>query len=508
MTPVSARCESPNPFDRVKVFLRIRPLFTGEKSINFSIHENEITVHPPSCSGSSTFCVDKLFSFRSILDHTITQSQVFETVAAPLVEDFLHGSDVLIFCYGSTNAGKTYTVNGTKENPGILKRSLETIVQRKLPNQSIHVSFIEIYNEIIYDLLDSSKHKDSKRLGVNEEGEIEVKNAIEIEITSLAEATAAFERGEVARHRGFTEFNAESSRSHTICRIGLSDHRKHSYLSIVDLAGCERLSIMNSTAGSFKEACNINKSMLVLGKCIRQLKERSSTGKKTPLSYRESKLTHLFKSFFEPVRRPSQAAICVNVSPSHLQLEDTIFALQFAAEASQCIIRQVVVQQEEEEEEEAPEDFETRLRRTVRQDMDAVLARQQQHTDESIDRLSMRCESLCLAHLCKTRTDDSSSESELTAITKANAALEAKLAELQSTIQEKERQYASVQEDLAGPAAENAELSQLVAALRQQIQATRNDFHQIDLVQYTKFPQPPALPPVATQLLSPRPITD
>jgi hypothetical protein len=491
----------------------MRPLFPGERSIDFAIHENEITVHP-SCGSCSSFCIDKLFSFRTILNHTSTQSQVFETVAAPLLEEFLHGSDALIFCYGSTNAGKTYTVSGSDQNPGILKRSLETVVQGKNSNQSLHVSFIEIYNEIIYDLLDPAKQKESKRLGVNEEGEIEVKNLVEIEITSLEDATAAFRRGEVGRHRGFTEFNAESSRSHTICQLKLSDRRKHCYLSIVDLAGCERLSIMNSTAGSFREACNINKSMLVLGKCIRQMKERSATGKRNPASYRESKLTYLFKSFFEPTRRPSHAAIVINVSPSHLQLEDTIFALQFAAEASQCVIRQTTVLQEEEEEEEEEEmeDFETQIRKKVRQEMEEVLVHQQQHMEENIEKLNMRCGSLCLSHFPQfsniTSEDGDGFESTLQTLTDDNQQLEAKLEELQVSIVEKEKEFSSIQQDLIAAETENAALRKSIDEVKHRIEIARSGFRKIDIIQFTESVQTqlPSLPSVSEELFLPPPI--
>jgi hypothetical protein len=486
----------PVPTDRIKVFLRMRPLLSGEKSIDFSVSDHEITVHPPKTAPSSTFCIDKLFSFRNVFDHNVTQADVFETVAAPLLDDFLHGSDVLIFCYGSTNAGKTYTISGSKQDPGLLKRSLETIVEQKNASQSIRVSFFEIYNEIIYDLLDTSKPKESKRLGVNDEGETEVKNLIEIEISSLAEATTAFERGEAGRHRGFTEFNPDSSRSHTICRIRLTNRRKHCCLSIVDLAGCERLSIMNSSAGSFKEACNINKSMLVLGKCIRQLKEQGASGKKASISYRESKLTHLFKSFFEPINRPAQAAIVINASPSYVQLEDTIFALQFAAEASQCVIRQTIVVQEEEEEEE-PEDFESLTRNRVKLEMDIVLARQQQHTEETIEKLTLCCEK----HQSHVFKDQSGS------IVGENEYLEERVAELNSGVAQQEEEYANRSVQIAALLEENSALNEMVNQLKKRIQSAQSTRCGIALPPCGEG-RYPSLPCVSEELVQPLPLPD
>ena len=94
--------------EKVKVFLRMRKLLTGENSICFNISSNNIVVHPNSQSPTSKFCMDKSFTFRQIFDEKASQLNVFENVALPLLPDFLDGNDVLIFCYGSTNAGKTY----------------------------------------------------------------------------------------------------------------------------------------------------------------------------------------------------------------------------------------------------------------------------------------------------------------------------------------------------------------------------------------------------------------
>ncbi|EAX86606.1 Kinesin motor domain containing protein [Trichomonas vaginalis G3] len=329
--------------DKIKVYLRVRPLINDESPMDLTLDDNTITIRPPNHKNSSYFCVDKSFKFRGILNSHANQEQVFDMVAKDLLDNFINGSDVHIFCYGSTNAGKTYTINGNEDDPGLLFRVLNQIVppiiENERENAKLYASFNEIYNERIYDLL--SDKKESLSIGFNVMGDTEIKGCIEIPIITVEDIQLVVQKGIEARHKGSTDFNLDSSRSHSIFRLKLATLLGYSWLSIVDLAGSERLSVMNSAVGSFKEACNINKGMLVLGKCIRCLKEQGKTTTKIPIPYRESKLTHIFKNLFEPMKRQAKAAIIINISPNVTQIEDTIFSLQFAAEASECSIRQV-----------------------------------------------------------------------------------------------------------------------------------------------------------------------
>ena len=329
--------------DKIKVYLRLRPLINDEEPMDIDLDKTTITIRPPQTKNSSYFCVDKSFTFRSVLNSHAKQETVYETAVEPLIDDFLNGNDVLVFCYGSTNAGKTYTVTGPEDDPGILYRALNRVVPdlltRSPETTKLYASYNEIYNERIYDLL--ADKKESLQIGINIIGDTEVKGCTEIPITCVDDIKYVVQKGIEGRHRGSTELNVDSSRSHSIFRLKYVNNMSYSWLSIVDLAGSERLSIMNSTCGSFKEACNINKSMLVLGRCIRCLKEQGITGQKIPIPYRESKLTHIFKNLFEPTKRQARAAMIINISPSITQIEDTIFSLQFAAEASECSIRQV-----------------------------------------------------------------------------------------------------------------------------------------------------------------------
>lgn len=398
-----------NDDEKIQVYLRVRPPLPNEKTYDYEIDSETITIYPKNLNLSSYY-QDKSFTFKKVLNAETTQAEVFETVAVPLLSNFLEGDDVLIFCYGSTNAGKTFTVSGTRQNPGLLSRSLNYIVSflssenmstnpnstpetKKAKPFQLYASFIEIYNEKIYDLLNITKNAESLKLGVNQEGETEVKGAVEIPFDTLDDVKALIQKAESGRHRGFTELNCESSRSHTVFQIKLKKKKTSCSFSIVDLAGSERLSSINSTMGSFKEACNINKSMLVLGKCIRYLKKHNvSPTKCRQIPYRESKLTHILKHFFEPTLRPSKAAMIINVSPASIQIEDTIFAMQFAASAMLCQIRHVEREENDFEYDELEDDFDTakesyeeieaRIENQLREEMDKYLEKVKQDFDE------------------------------------------------------------------------------------------------------------------------------
>lgn len=403
----------PNPADndRIKVFLRIRPLIKNEVSVDFKIEDQKITIFTPTKQNTSYFCVDKSFTFRKIMEPSTTQQEVFEIVAQPLLDTFINGQDVLMFCYGITNAGKTYTVSGTPDNPGILKRSMDFIFPKIMTPRykykpKLEVSFVEIYNERIHDLLDSNNQ--NLKLCINTKGDVEVKGCSEVPVNSTDDITYIVKKGEEKRHSGTTELNSRSSRSHSVFRLKLTWKERVSWLSIVDLAGSERLSVIKSTNTSFKEACNINKSMLTLGKCIRMIrKQGSSDKKKQQIPFRESKLTYLFKNFFEPVNRPSKAVMIINFSPSMSQIEDNLFALQFAAEASQCVIRQVsrpngeLVKNPYENinEIETKEDIEAKIKEKLKREMDEFILQKEEQYNKQIKKMNVMCQKIYLNSL-------------------------------------------------------------------------------------------------------------
>jgi hypothetical protein len=112
---LSQKSKDKDSEDKIQVYLRVRPSLEGEEPFDFVINDKTITIPPQKLVNSSFFCDTKTFTFKDVLGAYSKQSQVYDKVAEPLMNDFLSGKDVLIFCYGNTNAGKTYTVMGTEE---------------------------------------------------------------------------------------------------------------------------------------------------------------------------------------------------------------------------------------------------------------------------------------------------------------------------------------------------------------------------------------------------------
>jgi hypothetical protein len=288
---------------------------------------------------------ERSFTFTQILEETATQSDVFEQVAMPLLKRVMHGVDALLFAYGATSAGKTHTVSGNTANPGLLPRILSVLLQMPAaPRQERRIlgSCVEVYNERLIDLFGDSKQ--ALRIGRDHFGLTTVKGLTEFEIGSEADVAKTLKDVESARRQCSTRFNAASSRSHCVFMLKLvmippdTSQVRCNRLSIVDLAGSERVSPSDTRSQAVTEACNINKSMLVLGRCIREIR-KAAAGEAAQVPFRESKLTEMFRDFFEPGGRRTMASIIINISPSKVQFDDTLFSLQFAAEAIECTVR-------------------------------------------------------------------------------------------------------------------------------------------------------------------------
>jgi hypothetical protein len=208
-----------------------------------------------------------------------------------------------------------------------------------------------VYNEKILDLFgDNTK---PLRIGKDGFGLTAVKGINEFEIKTANDIEKVIQDINAGRRQCTTRFNAASSRSHCVFFLKLVtiplDPRtgarttdlsaiRCTRLSIVDLAGSERVSPSDQNSLAVTEACNINKSMLVLGRCIREIRKLNKGGS-GQVPFRESKLTELFRDYFEPGGRSTMAAIIINISPSTAQFDDTLFSLQFAAEAVECNVR-------------------------------------------------------------------------------------------------------------------------------------------------------------------------
>lgn len=322
------------------VFLRVRPLCNGEKDGCISLDGSTVLLH------SATFGTTQSFEYKMAFGPECGQAEVFEQSIDQLLPVCAEGRDLLFFAYGITGSGKTFSIQGTDDNPGLLPRTLLRIMEMTKSGvngfsvfTAMKVSCFEIFNEKIYDLLDVSykTQKQGKSFVKNPlsisrgaDGKTIVENLQEFQISDESQIDGILKTVKAERHIASTTFNRSSTRSHVVFKIVLNREGKKSVcISIVDLAGSERTKNLDNSR--IQESVNINKSNLVLGKCIRSLAAHQQA-----IPYRESLLTRIFKDFFESPGRCAVAAVLVNITPSIDQFEETEFSLNFAGEASNC----------------------------------------------------------------------------------------------------------------------------------------------------------------------------
>lgn len=337
----------PQRENALNIYVRVRPLKETETTSGIDVDENSVILRPPAkqLQGRGQ---TKVFPFKKVFGPFIDQETVFQQSISELLPALAQGRDLLFFAYGVTGAGKTYTIEGTRETPGILHQTLSAILSsmnsgspvRLSDYDELSVSCFEIFNEKIYDLLTPRGHtkkspkvapaKPSLQLTRDSDGRTLVEGACEYSISDQAQIDALVQTANAERHKAETTYNHNSSRSHVIFRMTLKGKRKAPVcISVVDLAGCERTKTLEDSR--LRESCNINKSMMVLGRCIRSLANHQQA-----VPYRESLITRLFKDFFESPGKCAVAAVMVNITPSVDQFEDTSFSLSFAVDASKC----------------------------------------------------------------------------------------------------------------------------------------------------------------------------
>ena len=282
------------------------------------------------------------FIFDKLFDEQATQNDVYEHTAKPSVDAVLDGFNSTIFAYGATGCGKTFTITGTPEQPGILFLALEELFQ-KIEDQtdrkiSVQVSYLEIYNETIKDLLNVETCP--KRLAIleNENQEIIVSNLTKVDTNNVEEVMDVVVKGNYNRTVSPTEANLNSSRSHAVLQVYITqtptvsdiyEKSTKSILSIIDLAGSERASATKNKGTTLHEGANINKSLLALGNCIKAL---CDPRKISHVPYRDSKLTRLLKF---SLGGNCKTVMIVCVAPSSRHYDETLNALKFANRAKE-----------------------------------------------------------------------------------------------------------------------------------------------------------------------------
>ncbi|CAH0749885.1 unnamed protein product [Diatraea saccharalis] len=275
------------------------------------------------------------FVFDNVCGQNASNRDVFETTTKDILTALMEGYNCSVFVYGATGAGKTFTMIGNAEHPGITYLTMEHLFYtinsfEKEREFDIGVSYIEVYNENVYDLLKPSNTplqlREDSKYGVMVAG-LTLNN-----IKTARELLNMLENGNKNRTQHPTDANAESSRSHAVFQVYVKMRYKTSSqlrlvkLSMIDLAGSERASATGCVGERFKEGANINKSLLSLGNCINKLADGSSY-----IPYRDSKLTRLLK---DSLGGNCKTVMIANVSPAHISYEDTYNTLKYAARAN------------------------------------------------------------------------------------------------------------------------------------------------------------------------------
>ena len=260
----------------------------------------------------------------------------------------MQGYNASVFAYGSTGAGKTYTMLGTEENPGIMLLSIDelfTSIEKYSfeRDYKLKISYVEVYNENIKDLL--TDKSDSLDLREDSVKGVCVAGVTEIMTTNVDEIMRYIRQGNRMRTKERTDANEASSRSHAVLQItvehkdkahGINAEINIAKLSLIDLAGSERASNTNNRGIRLVEGANINKSLLALGNCINALCEQTKQGananKNQHIPYRDSKLTRLLK---DSLGGNCRTVMIANISPAFTAYEDTLNTLKYADRAKQ-----------------------------------------------------------------------------------------------------------------------------------------------------------------------------
>ncbi|XP_044045656.1 kinesin-like protein KIF23 isoform X2 [Siniperca chuatsi] len=408
--------------DPVGVYCRIRPLGAEDEECCVEmISSSTIQLHAPDGlkANRNGEYKETQYSFKKVFGINTTQMELFEDVAKPLVDDLIHCKNGLLFTYGVTGSGKTFTMTGSPGEGGLLPRSLDMLFNSISPFQakrfvfkpddkngmeiqgqvdallerqkrdsqqsvpktpssrqkadpefadmisseeacksenvdedccySVFVSYIEVYNNYIYDLLEDApfdpirpKPPQSKILREDQNHNMYVAGCTEVEVKSTEEAFEVFWKGQKKRRIANTQLNRESSRSHSVFTVKLAqapldadgDHILQdksqvnvSQLCLVDLAGSERTSRTRAEGSRLREAGNINQSLMTLRTCMEVLRENQMCGTNKMVPYRDSKVTHLFKNYFDGEGKV-RMIVCVN--PKADDYDETMLVMRFA----------------------------------------------------------------------------------------------------------------------------------------------------------------------------------
>ena len=347
----------------ITVAIRIRPL--NQKEVNLSsvegikvISTNSLLIANDSSINNkkANQIKEQQFFFDYVFDKNTSQQKIYESTTKNLLPGIIEGFNATVFAYGATGSGKTYTMLGTSKEKGIMPRSISDLFKllnnKKSKVFTMKVSYIEIYNEIIRDLL-----LDGNIIDIHEDPVkgVFLQGANEIEVENTENFYDILYSGNKNRTIGSTNNNETSSRSHAVLRIILDnkDNNSNDIISgkfiLVDLAGSEKtnsnLNINNNSSNNSNnknnvrqnEGSNINKSLLALGVCINALASKNKF-----IPWRNSKLTRILK---ESLGGNSRIVMISTVSPSLYTIDETMNTLVYSNRAKniQTIIKKNVI---------------------------------------------------------------------------------------------------------------------------------------------------------------------
>lgn len=343
--------------DNIKVCVRLRPLVKNEREMNEPLawmwEENTITQNylPSHVRSNVDNQEDLNYNYASYaFDHLYypehSNANIFDSVVKPIVSRAMHGFHASVFAYGQTSSGKTHTMNGTAKQPGIIPLAIyecfDKISELKEREFLFRVSYLEIYNEAIHDLL----NPELTQIKIQHDpktGNVVLVGVKEQVVVNPEQVFSLLQGGEAFRHVGSTDMNDKSSRAHTLFKLIIeskmrSEHCESgsnpvrvSTLNLVDLAGSENAKMTNSKGERAIEAKFINQSLLTLSTIIHRLsEEKPGSLRKQHLPYRDSKLTRILQ---QPLSGNAYIIIVCTISPSLRCAEESHNTLKFGSRA-------------------------------------------------------------------------------------------------------------------------------------------------------------------------------
>ncbi|XP_054900171.1 kinesin-like protein KIF13B isoform X3 [Poeciliopsis prolifica] len=373
----------------VKVAVRVRPMNRREKDLKtrcvVEMEGSQTILHPAITNVNKgdprnqpkAFAYDYCFwsMDESQQDKFAGQDVVFQCLGESLLDNAFMGYNACIFAYGQTGSGKSYTMMGSAEQPGLIPRLCSSLFSRTMQEAregetfTVEVSYMEIYNEKVRDLLDPKGSRQALRVREHNVFGPYVDGLSRLAVANYKDIESLMSEGNKSRTVAATNMNEESSRSHAVFNIILThtlmdlqsgtSGEKVSKLSLVDLAGSERAAKTGAAGERLKEGSNINKSLSTLGLVISALADHGAGKNKSKfVPYRDSVLTWLLK---DSLGGNSRTAMVATVSPAADNYDETLSTLRYADRAKSIVNHAVV-----------NEDPNARIIRELREEVDKL----------------------------------------------------------------------------------------------------------------------------------------